>query len=279
MPERLDAERVLELIAAERPTCLLRRAPVYARLLQVPDAPRRFDLASLRLCVSSGEALPPALFHAWRERFGLELLDVVGSTEALHDFIANRPGRARAGSSGEVIPGFEARLVDGEGRPVLPGNTGELWIKGGSTASGYWNRREQTRRTMLGEWLRTGDMFYEDTDGYFYFGGRTDDMLKVGGMWVSPVEVEICLLDHPALLEVAVIGRKDTDGLTRAHAYCVLRDGAAAGPELASELTQHVRRRLAGYKAPRWVDFVAELPKTPTGKIQRFRLRAGAPGA
>jgi 4-hydroxybenzoate-CoA ligase len=245
----------------------------------VPDAAPRFDVASLRLCVSSGEALPPALFHAWRERFGLELLDVVGSTEALHDFIANRPGRARAGSSGEVIGGFEARLVDGEGRPVLPGNTGELWIKGGSTASGYWNRREQTRSTMLGEWLRTGDMFYEDTDGFFYFGGRIDDMLKVGGMWVSPVEVESCLLDHPAMLEVAVIGRKDTDGLTRAHAYCVLKDGVAPGPELASELTQQVRRRLAGYKAPRWVDFVAELPKTPTGKIQRFRLRAGAPGA
>ena len=279
VPERPEAERIFGLVAAERPTCLFAVPTVYARLLQVPDAARRFDLTSLRLCVSSGEALPPALFHAWHERFGLELLDVVGSTEALHDFIANRPGRARAGSSGEVIPGFEARLVDGQGRPVLPGNTGELWIKGGSTASGYWNRREQTRRTMLGEWLRTGDMFYQDTDGYFFFGGRTDDMLKVGGMWVSPVEVEGCLLDHPAVLEVAVIGRTDTDGLTRAHAYCVLKEPGGATPDLASELTQHVRRRLAGYKAPRWIDFVGDLPKTPTGKIQRFRLRAGTPGA
>ena len=275
VPGRLEPEGIFELIAAERPTCLFAVPTVYARLLEVPGRGPG-DLGALRLCVSSGEALAPRLFHQWQDRFGVELLDVVGSTEALHDFIANRPGRARAGSSGEVIPGFEARLVDGDGRPVLPGNTGELLVKGDSTASGYWNRREQTRRTMVGEWLRTGDMFYQDTEGYFFFGGRTDDMLKVGGMWVSPVEVESCLLDHPAVLEVAVIGRRDTDGLTRAHAYCVLAAGAAAGPDLAAELTQHVRRRLAGYKAPRWVDFVAELPKTPTGKIQRFRLRAPA---
>ena len=274
--ERPEAEAVLGLIEAERPTVLFTVPTLYARLLQVPDVERRFDLSSLRLCISSGEALPPAIFHAWRERFGRELLDVVGSTEALHDFIANRPGRARAGSSGELIEGFEARLVDGEGRTVLPGSVGELWIKGDSTSPGYWNRHEQTKRTMLGEWLRTGDMFYQDTDGYFFFCGRGDDMLKVGGMWVSPVEVEACLLEHPALLEVGVIGRRDGDGLVKPHAFCVVKDGVAPGPELAAELTQRVRHRLAGYKAPRWVDFVAELPKTATGKIQRFRLRAGA---
>jgi len=247
---------------------------VYARLLQIEGAERRFDLSSLRLCVSSGEALPPALFHAWRSRFGHELLDVVGSTEALHDFIANRPGRARPGSSGEIVPGYEARVVDDEGRPVAPGTVGHLLIKGDSTAPYYWNRHERTKATMLGEWLKTGDMFYQDGDAYFYFCGRSDDMLKVGGMWVAPAEVEACLVEHPAVLEAAVIGDEDTDGLTRPRAFCVLKAGAVAGEPLAVELRELVKHRLAGYKAPRWVEFVADLPKTPTGKIQRFRLRA-----
>jgi len=271
--ERLEAERVFELIEAERPTVLFAVATVYRRLLQVEGAERRFDCSSLRLCVSSGEALPAGLFHAWKSRFGHELLDVVGSTEALHDFIANRPGAARPGSSGQVIPGFEARLVDDQGRPVAPGMIGQLLIKGDSTSPGYWNRHELTKATMQGEWLRTGDMFYQDTDGYFFFCGRTDDMLKVGGMWVAPAEVEAALGDHPAILEVAVIGRGDTDGLTKPHAYCVLRDEVAASDTLAAELRESVRKRLGGYKSPRWVDFVAELPKTATGKIQRFALR------
>jgi len=274
VPERPDPTRIFELIQAERPSALFTVPTVYTRLLQVESAERRFDLSSLRLCVSSGEALPAALSHAWKSRFGHELLDVVGSTEALHDFIANRPGRVRPGSSGELIPGFEARLVDDEDRPVLPGGVGHLLIKGDSTAPGYWNRHEQTKSTMLGEWLRTGDMFYQDTDGYFYFCGRADDMLKVGGMWVSPAEVEACLMEHPAVLEAAVIGRPDGDGLTRPHAFCVLKDGTAAGDAVADELRALVKKRLAGYKAPRWVDFVADLPKTATGKIQRFRLRA-----
>lgn len=274
VPERPDPTRIFELIQAERPSVLFTVPTVYTRLLQVESAERRFDLSSLRLCVSSGESLPAALFHAWKSRFGHELLDVVGSTEALHDFIANRPGRVRPGSSGELIPGFEARLVDDEDRPVLPGSVGHLLIKGDSTAPGYWNRHERTKSTMLGEWLRTGDMFYADTDGYFYFCGRADDMLKVGGMWVSPAEVEACLMEHPAVLEAAIIGRPDGDGLTKPHAYCVLKDGATPGDAVADELRALVKKRLAGYKAPRWVDFVADLPKTATGKIQRFRLRA-----
>jgi benzoate-CoA ligase family protein len=272
-PERLEAERVLELIQAERPTVLFAVATVYRRLLQVADAERRFDCSSLRLCVSSGEVLPAALFHAWQARFGLELLDVVGSTEALHDFIANRPGAARAGSSGQVIPGFEARLVDDQGRPVAPGMVGQLLIKGDSTSPGYWNRHERTRATMQGEWLRTGDMFYQDTDGYFFFCGRTDDMLKVGGMWVAPAEVEAALGEHPSIAEVAVVGRGDADGLTKPHAFCVLREGTTGSDALAAELREGVRKRLGGYKSPRWVDFVPELPKTATGKIQRFALR------
>jgi benzoate-CoA ligase len=273
VPERLEAERVFELIQAERPTMLFAVATQYRRLLQIEGAERRFDLSSLRLCVSSGEALPAGIFHAWKSRFGHELLDVVGSTEALHDYIANRPGEARPGSSGRLIPGFEARLVDEQDRPVAPGFVGQLLIKGDSTAVGYWSRRERTRATMQGEWLRTGDMFYQDADGYYYFSGRQDDMLKVGGMWVSPVEIEGCLGEHPAIQEVAVVGRGDADGLTRAHAFCVLRPGHEAGEALAAELRELVRTRLAGYKAPRWVDFVAELPKTATGKIQRFALR------
>jgi benzoate-CoA ligase family protein len=276
IPERLDPEDLLAMVAAERPTHLFAVATVYARLLQVPDAARRFDLGSLRICVSSGESLPAGVYQGWRDRFGLELLDVVGSTEALHDYLANRPGASRAGASGQVIPGFEARLVDGEGRPVLPGATGELWIKGESTATGYWNRHAESRRTMQGEWLRTGDMYYQDTDGYFYFQGRGDDMLKVGGVWVSPVEVEGCLAEHPAVREAGVIGRRDADGLIRAHAFCVLREGVAGDAALTAALTEHVRRRLAGYKSPRWLDFVDALPKTSTGKLQRFRLRAAA---
>ena len=276
--ERPSPERVLELIAAERPTVLFAVPTVYARLLSAAGAGGRLDLPSVRLCVSSGEALPPALFHAWKSRTGHELLDVVGSTEALHDFIANRPGEARAGSCGRVIPGFEARLVGDDDRPVAPGMVGHLLIKGESTAPCYWHRHERTKATMQGEWLRTGDMFYQDADGYFYFCGRSDDMLKVGGMWVSPVEVEACLADHPAVLEAAVVGRRDDDGLVKPHAFCVLRPDAAPGPDLGAALRQLVKSRLAGYKAPRWVDVVAELPRTATGKIQRFQLRAAAPG-
>jgi benzoate-CoA ligase family protein len=275
VPDRVDAEGAFEIIARERPTVFFAVATLYARMLHVPDAASRYDLSSLRLCVSSGEALPPAVFHAWRERFGLELVDVLGSTEALHDFIANRPGHARAGSAGQVIPGFEVRLVDERGVPVIPGSVGHLWIKGDTTAPCYWNRREQTRRTMQGEWLRTGDMLFVDTDGYYYFCGRADDMLRVGGMWVSPAEVEAALVEHPAVVEAGVVGRHDADGLVRAHAFVVLAAGVSGTQALEGELREHVRKRLAGYKAPRWVEFVPELPKTPTGKIQRFRLRSG----
>jgi acyl-coenzyme A synthetase/AMP-(fatty) acid ligase len=274
LAERPGPERVLEVIEAERPTVLFTVPTMYARLLEVAArAGRPRDLSSLRLCVSSGEALPAPVFHAWRSRFGHELLDVVGSTEALHDFIANRPGRVRPGSSGEVVPGYEARLVDDEDRPVAPGMVGHLLVKGDSTSPGYWNRHERTKATMVGEWLRTGDMFYQDADGYFYFCGRADDMLKVGGMWVAPAEVEACLAGHPAIAEAAVVGRQDGQGLVRPEAFCVLTADARATDELRRELQAFVVERLARYKAPRWIEFVAELPRTATGKVQRFRLR------
>jgi benzoate-CoA ligase family protein len=276
VPERPDPVHVLEIIHVERPTVLFTVPTVYARLLQVEDGPARFDLSSLRLCVSSGEPLPAALFEAWRERFGHILHDVVGSTEALHDFIANHPGRARPGSSGELIAGFEARLVDDGGQPVSEGAVGELLIKGESTAPYYWNRHQQSKQTMLGEWLRTGDMFSRDTDGYFYFAGRADDMMKVGGRWVSPSEVESALIEHPAVLEAAVVAGADAQGLLHVRAHCVLKAGAVPDAALEAELRAGLHARLPGYKVPRWIEFVDDLPKTATGKIQRFALRAAA---
>jgi benzoate-CoA ligase family protein len=273
--ERLDAERAFDVITRERPTVFFAVATLYARMLTVADAARRYDLSSLHLCVSSGEALPPSVFDAWRDRFGMELCDVVGSTEALHDFIANRPGQVRRGSCGQIVPGFEAKLVDDEGRPVPSGSEGHLLIRGETTSPYYWNRLDRTRATMLGDWLRTGDMFSQDDDGYFYFAGRSDDMLKVGGMWVSPAEVEAALCENAAVLEAGVVGREDKAGLVRPHAYVVVNDGHKAGAELEAELRQLVRSRLPGYKVPQAISFVAELPKTATGKIQRFRLRAG----
>ena len=280
VPERLDAERAFDVIATERPTVFFAVATLYARMLAVPDAERRWDLSSLRFCVSSGEALPPAVFDAWSDRFGLELVDVVGSTETLHDFIANRPGEARRGAAGRVIPGFEARLVDDAGAPVPPGAEGHLLVKGPTCAAYYWNRLDRTRATMQGEWLRTGDVFRQDAEGWFYFAGRSDDMLKVGGQWVSPAEVEARLVEHPAVLEAGVAGVEDAHGLTRPVAFVVLRPGWTASPALGAELRETVGARAAGYKTPAAVEFVDELPKTATGKVQRFRLRtlvAGGP--
>jgi benzoate-CoA ligase len=201
-------------------------------------------------------------------------VDVVGSTEALHDFIANRPGAVRRGSAGQIVPGFEARLVDDAGQPVPTGAVGHLLIKGPTTSPYYWNRLERTRATMLGQWLRTGDMFWQDAEGYFYFAGRSDDMLRVAGLWVAPAEIEAALVEHSAVIEAGVVGRLDADGLTKPQAFVVLNDGQTPSAELAAELVAFVRSRLAGYKSPHSIEFVPELPKTATGKIQRFRLRA-----
>jgi len=234
---------------------------------------RKYDLSSLKVCLSSGEPLPPTLFHQWREKTGVELLDVVGSTEATHDFLANRPGRAKAGSSGEVTPAFVAKVVDDEGGELPNGEVGNLYVSGDATAPYYWNKHEQTKRTMLGEWLKTGDTYYRDDEGYFWYCGRSDDMLKVGGLWVSPIEVENALIEHPAVLEAAVTGDTDSDGLVKPKAFVVLQAAKGAGEEQRRELQDFVKGKLAPYKYPRWVEFVDDLPKTVTGKIQRFRLR------
>jgi benzoate-CoA ligase len=243
--------------------------------LQVRDStPRDFDLSSIRLAVSAGEALPAALYERFKERFAVDILDGIGSTETLHMFISNRPDAIRPGSSGLLVPGYEARLLDDERDAVLPGEIGSLWIRGDSICSGYWNQHEKTKSTIEGHWIRTGDKYTQDVDGFYWYAGRNDDMLKVGGLWVSPVEVENALVAHGAVLESGVVGREDHDGLLKPMAFVVLREAGSGSSELAAELQQFVRERLAEYKRPRWVEFMPELPKTATGKIQRFRLRS-----
>jgi benzoate-CoA ligase len=269
-PERPEPEKVLEVIEKYRPTFFFSVPTLYARLLRVA---RDFDLSSLRICLSSGEPLPPSLFHEWKEKYGLELLDVVGSTEATHDFLANRPGKAKPGSSGQVTPAFEAKIVDDRGIEVPVGQVGNLLVKGDANAPYYWNKHEQTKRTMVGEWLKTGDTYYRDEEDYYWYCGRSDDMLKVGGMWLSPIEVENTLLEHPSVLEVAVTGEADGDGLIKPKAYVLLKSEYEPSDRLVEELQTIAKSKLAPFKYPRWVEFVEELPKTATGKIQRFRLR------
>jgi benzoate-CoA ligase family protein len=269
-PDKPDPEKVLQVIEKYRPTFFFSVPTLFARFLRVE---RQYNLSSLRICLSSGEPLPPALFHQWKERTGLELLDVVGSTEATHDFLANRPGRAVAGSSGEVTPAFEAKIVDDQGREAPLGEVGNLLVRGDATAPYYWNKHEQTKRTMLGEWLKTGDTYFRDADGYYWYCGRSDDMMKVGGLWVSPIEIENTLMEHPAVLESGVVGETDSDGLLKPKAYVLLKSEWQPTDQLRLELQNLVKNKLAPYKYPRWVEFVDDLPKTVTGKIQRFRLR------
>ena len=270
-PEKPDPEKILHVIERYKPTFFFSVPTLFARFLRVEE---KYDLSSLRICLSSGEPLPPAIFHQWKARTGLELLDVVGSTEATHDFLANRPGRAKAGSSGEVTPAFEAKIVDDQGREVPLGDVGNLLVRGDATAPYYWNKHEQTKRIMLGEWLKTGDTYYGDADGYYWYCGRSDDMMKVGGLWVSPIEIENALMEHPAVLESGVIGAPDSDGLLKPKAYVVLKSEYKPSDQLRVSLQNFVKSKLEPYKYPRWVEFVDDLPKTVTGKIQRFRLRS-----
>jgi benzoate-CoA ligase len=261
---------VYDVIARHRPTLFFSVPTGYGMLLSQEG---HFDLSSIRLAVSAGEALPPSLYERFKQRFGLDIVDGIGSTEALHMFISNRPGDIRVGSSGKVVPGYDARIVDDENRPIAHGEIGNLWISGDSTCACYWNQHEKSKRTIEGDWLRTGDKYSQDAEGYFWYAGRSDDMLKVGGLWVSPVEVENALIEHPSVQECGVVGRADRDTLVKPAAYVVLKAGVAGSSELAAELQQFVRLKLAEYKRPRWVEFISELPKTPTGKIQRFKLR------
>ena len=273
-PHRPTPDAVFEVLARERPTIFFGVPTLYAGMLAVKDAHTRWDLGSLRLCVSAGEALPDEIYARWKERFGVEIIDGIGTTEILHIFLSNRPGAARPGSSGLPVPGYEAVIVDDAGVPVKQGEIGNLRVKGESTMAYYWNKHEKTKETLYGHWIQTGDKYYQDADGYFWYAGRADDMLKVGGIWVSPVEVENTLIRHPAVLEAAVVGHEDTDRLVKPKAFVVLKDAAAGGTGLAEELKGFVKDKIAPYKYPRWIEFVSELPKTATGKIQRFKLRA-----
>ncbi|PWC31641.1 benzoate-CoA ligase family protein, partial [Azospirillum sp. TSO22-1] len=255
-----------------KPTIFFGVPTLYAAQLQALETATP-DLSSLRVCVSAGEPLPADLFRRWQERTGTLILDGIGSTEALHIFISNRHEDARPGFSGTPVPGYAVRIVDDAGAPVADGGSGRLQVKGWSTAAYYWNNPEKTAATMLGEWLDTGDTYSRDAEGYYQYCGRSDDMLKVGGIWCSPIEIESRLVSHPKVLEVAVIGAPDGAGLVKPEAWVVLRDGVRASEGLADELMQHCKAALAPYKFPRHIHFVQDLPKTATGKIQRFRLR------
>jgi benzoate-CoA ligase len=272
MAERATPTAVFERLVRHQPTVFGGVPTLYAGLLASPDLPDRTTVR-LRRCTSAGEPLPAELGRKWQRHFGVDIIDGIGSTEMLHIFLSNRPGDVQYGTTGKPVPGYEVRLVDDDGNPVPTGEQGELQICGPTSATQYWNNREKSQRTFMGRWTRSGDKFICREDGYYIYAGRTDDMLKVSGIYVSPVEVEAALITHAAVLEAAVVGRLDQDGLIKPIAYVVLKDRTAASGELIAELKVHVKTLLAPYKYPRWIEFVPDLPKTATGKIQRYRLR------
>jgi benzoate-CoA ligase len=272
MAERPTPEACFRRLIEHRPTLFFGAPSGYAAMLASPALPARSQVA-LRLCCSAGEALPQGIGLRFSSHFGCEVLDGIGSTEMLHIFLSNRPGDVRYGTTGKPVEGYEIELRGEDGRPVRDGEIGDLYIKGPSAALLYWNDREKSRQTFQGAWTKSGDQYSRDALGYYTCAGRSDDMLKVSGQYVSPFEVEATLVQHAAVLEAAVIGVSDAEGLTRVKAYVVLKPGEAAGAALDAELKAFVKDRLAPHKYPRAIEFVAELPKTATGKIQRFRLR------
>jgi len=267
-PKPPEVNRILR---EHRPTVFFGVPTLFSSLLASPDLPGRGQHA-LRLCGSAGEALPEPVARAWTQRTGVEIIDGVGSTEMLHCFVANRPRAVRYGTSGVPVPGYRVRLVDENGAEVIPGEIGELQVSGPTAAACYWNNREKTQATFLGEWMRTGDKYRQDSDGYLIHCGRSDDMMKVSGQWVSPMEVESALIAHDAVLEAAVVATNDENGLVKPKAFIVLKEGVPAGDAMREELQNFVKTRLAPYKHPRYIEFMAELPKTATGKLQRYIL-------
>ncbi|MGH8764662.1 MAG: benzoate-CoA ligase family protein, partial [Burkholderiales bacterium] len=269
MAERPTPDAVFKRLTEKKPTLFYGVPTLYAGMLASPAFPPRGSL-NLRVCVSAGEALPPQISKSFKEKTGVEILDGIGSTEMLHIFLSNRPNDIRYGTTGKPVPGYELRLVDEQGNDVKQGELGELLIKGPTAANLYWNNRAKSRSTFAGDWTRSGDKYSQDADGFYAYGGRTDDMLKVSGIWVSPAEVEAALVSHEAVLEAAVVGKEDEQKLVKPKAFVVLKPGKQATIE---ELQAYVKSKLAPYKYPRWIEFAAELPKTATGKIQRFKLR------
>jgi 4-hydroxybenzoate-CoA ligase len=283
-PSPPKPETMFQYLEKYRPTVFFGIPTLYGQMLEHqarkdrengtdPDPNAHHALSSVRLCVSAGEALPADIYYRWKRRYGIDILDGIGSTEMGHIFISNRPGEIKPGATGKPVPGYEVKIVDDDGLEVPQGEIGTLMVKGDSAAQFYWRKREKSRQTMVGEWINTGDKYYVDEEGYYWAGGRADDMLKVGGIWVSPLEVENCLVEHPAVFESAVVGQPDEKFLIKPKAYVVLRDGYEPSEGLEKELKQWCLDRMAKYKYPRWIDFIDVLPKSATGKIQRFKLR------
>src|SRR6185503_991068 len=274
--ERSTPERLFEVIERYRPT-ILTTVPTMINGMLNAENPAGHDLSSIRFCYSAGEALPVELYHRWKETFAVEICDGIGSAEMFHIYITNRPGDVKPGSLGRIVEGYQAKIVDAEGAEVATGEMGTLRIKGDSAALCYWNAHEKSKETFAGDWCTSGDQFHVDADGYYWYHGRTDDMLKVGGVFVAPAEIENCLLQHEAVVECAVIGYDDGDGLVKPKAFVVARDGHAASEELVDDIKQFAKSRLALYKYPRWVEFVPSLPKNDRGKIDRKLLKSHSP--
>jgi 4-hydroxybenzoate-CoA ligase len=272
-PQRPLADAVLAIMRRHQPTVLYAVPSLYTALLAHPSMAVGAGSPRLRLCVSAGEALPAAIGERWKAVAGVDILDGLGSTEMLQTFLSNRPGAIRYGSSGKPVPGYEAKVVDENGAALGDEEIGELMVRGPSAGDGYWNQRQKSRRTFVGEWTCTGDKYRRDRDGFYHYCGRTDDMFKVSGMWVSPFDVEAALVSHEAVLEAAVIGREDADGLIKPKAFIVLKNGFAGDDRLFDALKSHVKERAGPWKYPRWIELRHDLPRTATGKIQRFKLR------
>jgi benzoate-CoA ligase len=273
---RPEPATVLALLSRHPVTVFFGFPTLYGAILAAIDNARPAPLEHLRLCVSAGEALPAALADRWSAAFGLDLLDGIGSTGGLHIFISNRPDDVKRATSGKPVDGYEIALRDDNGRAAATGEIADLWCRGPSIMAGYWKNPAATERALIDGWLRTGDKYFRDAEGYYHSRGRADDMLKVGGVWVSPHEVEAALLDHPAMLEAAVVGRIDANALIKPKAFVVLKDPATASPEFAEGLKQFVKQRIVPYKYPRWIEFRTDLPRTATGKIRRALLREHA---
>ena len=268
-----QAAAVLKTIETFKPTIFVCVPTVYGSILSLPNFNERYDIGSLRMCMSAGEPLPVGVWNDWKDTTGIEILDTIGCTETYHTFMANRPGEVRPGSSGKPIAGYDVRLVDDEGKDVLDGVIGNLMVRGESTALFYLHQSEKTRYTFRGEWMFTGDQYLRDKDGFYWHQGRADDMLKVGGLWVSPTEIEEVLKEHVSVADCAVVGHYDNVGLLKPKAFVCLQDGVVPSDDLLGQLLKICAKKLDAHKRPRWLEFIGNLPRTATGKLQRFRLR------
>ncbi len=272
LPTRPTPQSVFHTLKTYNPSLFFGVPTLYAAMLADPDCKPENSSANLRICISAGEALPEDVGQSWKDRMGVDILDGIGSTEMLHVFLSNRPEDIRYGTSGKEFDGYKLRLSDENGHSVPVGEIGELLVSGGSAADGYWNQRDKSRATFAGNWTHTGDKYFKDEDGYYHYCGRTDDMFKVSGRWVSPFEVEQALVSHPTVLEAAVVAKEDDEGLIKPKAFVVLNSTSETG-DTFSILKDHVKESVGAWKYPRWIEFVPDLPKTATGKIQRYKLR------